>query len=60
MPQYMLISHHPMDEAPPDDITPEMIQAIIEKYNFRQALDCACSDPERQFLERKLAGVTGK
>jgi hypothetical protein len=33
MPHYMLISHHPMDEAPPADITPEMIQAIIEKYN---------------------------
>ncbi|HKG22813.1 MAG TPA: YciI family protein [Blastocatellia bacterium] len=33
MAQYMLISHHPM-EAPQDvEFSPEMIQAVIQKYN---------------------------
>jgi hypothetical protein len=33
MPQYMLISHHPMEAPQEVEFSPEMIQAVIEKYN---------------------------
>ena len=31
----------------------------IEHDNFRAALDCPCSEPERRFLRRKLAECSG-
>ena len=33
MPQFMLISHHPMEVPQDVEFTPEMIQTIIQKYN---------------------------
>jgi len=33
MPQYMLISHHPVETPEDVEFSPEMIQAVIQKYN---------------------------
>jgi hypothetical protein len=33
MPEYMLIAHSPAETPADFEVTPEMIQAVIEKYN---------------------------
>ncbi len=33
MPEYMLISHHSLEMPKDMEFTPEMIQAVIQKYN---------------------------
>jgi hypothetical protein len=33
MPEYMLLSHHSMEMPQDVEFTPEMIQAVIQKYN---------------------------
>ena len=65
MPQFMLISHHPMEVPQDVEFTPEMIQTIIQKYNdwaekLQQAGHLVSLNKLRDELGRNMTGFGEK
>lgn len=58
--EHPALSHYYLLPATLGELWCELGETEKAVANFRQALNCSCSEPERRFLQKKLAAITNE